>query len=328
MGYSSKKKNSKELGGNEVNSLIYNGKTDDLYKIESKNILLNILTLGVYAFWGRTKIKRYLFANTTLSGSPLEYTGQGKELFLGSLKALGVLLPSLILCAGLYMIVLKFASFLEIPLNICYVLIIYYLFNVAVYSTYHYRVTHLKWRGLQGHLTGSAFYYGLLSFKCTLWNVFSLGYTKPRSDYRKMAYVYDNLYVGNTKVSFNGDFKELESINFITLLLSIPTLGYSRFWYEAALLRYQAEHLSIGEIKFSTTITGEKLFRLSIANFFIILFSLGLGVPFALHRKIDCLTQNFKIIGNFTEFEKEQMQKKGVAEQEKTKILDLDITTT
>ena len=40
--------------------IAYFGKTRDIVKIWLINILLNIVTLGIYSFWGRVRIRRYI----------------------------------------------------------------------------------------------------------------------------------------------------------------------------------------------------------------------------------------------------------------------------
>ena len=54
------------------------------------NFLLRIVTLGIYHFWGKTEVRRRIWSAVRLNGEPLEYTGTGKELFLGFLVVLAV----------------------------------------------------------------------------------------------------------------------------------------------------------------------------------------------------------------------------------------------
>ena len=51
------------------------------------NFILRILTLGIYHFWGKTEVRRRIWSAVRLNGEPLEYTGTGKELFIGFLVA-------------------------------------------------------------------------------------------------------------------------------------------------------------------------------------------------------------------------------------------------
>ena len=51
------------------------------------NLLLTIVTLGVYVFWARTRTRRYLWSRTQFIDDRLEWTGTGLELFVGYLLA-------------------------------------------------------------------------------------------------------------------------------------------------------------------------------------------------------------------------------------------------
>ena len=57
--------------------------TCPLCKIHIVNILLTIVTIGLYRFWAKTRIRQYLWNHLEVEGDRLEYTGTGKELMLG-----------------------------------------------------------------------------------------------------------------------------------------------------------------------------------------------------------------------------------------------------
>ncbi len=50
-------------------------------------------TLGIYRFWLATDIRRFLWSNTELAGETFEYTGTARELLIGFLIALAILVP-------------------------------------------------------------------------------------------------------------------------------------------------------------------------------------------------------------------------------------------
>jgi len=72
--------------------LQYDGKTHELYKIYLLNILLNILTLGIYHFWGKTRKRRYITSSFVLDNDRFEYTGYGGELLIGLLLGICLLI--------------------------------------------------------------------------------------------------------------------------------------------------------------------------------------------------------------------------------------------
>ncbi len=135
--------------------ITFDSKGDRLFGLGLINGLLKILTLGIYSFWGKTEVRRRIWSFTRLNGEPLEYTGTGKELFLGFLIIFGaVLLP--VLLAG-------FAVVYAFPGNktaiAAYQAAVYIAFFVlvgnAIYRAQRFRMSRTRWRGIRGSLEGS-----------------------------------------------------------------------------------------------------------------------------------------------------------------------------
>src|SRR5262245_26897471 len=76
-----------------AHTLEYVGPTGTMFGIFYKNLFLTIFTLGIYRFWAKTRLRRFQWTNTRIDGEGFEYTGSGKELFLGFLKAVVILVP-------------------------------------------------------------------------------------------------------------------------------------------------------------------------------------------------------------------------------------------
>ena len=72
--------------------LVYDGKLGELYVIYLRSLILTLLSFGFYRFWGRTRVRRYLWSHFSAFGDRFEYRGLGVELFLGFLSVVGVLL--------------------------------------------------------------------------------------------------------------------------------------------------------------------------------------------------------------------------------------------
>lgn len=128
------------------------------------NAVLKILTLGVYSFWGKTEVRRRLWSFVRLNGEPLEYTGTGRELFVGFLIVFGtVLLP--VILAGLIVAVAFAGNRLALGAyqGLVYVAFFLLLGN-AIYRAQRYRLSRTRWRGIRGALTGSPGRYGWTYF--------------------------------------------------------------------------------------------------------------------------------------------------------------------
>ena len=66
--------------------LLFHGTTATLYRVYFVNLLLTILTLGIYGPWARVKIRQYCYGQTELEGDRFAFHGTGEELLIGWLK--------------------------------------------------------------------------------------------------------------------------------------------------------------------------------------------------------------------------------------------------
>ena len=61
----------------------YTGAIGAFFWLNFRLGLLTLITLGLYRFWARTRVRRYMWSATSPGGDPFEYTGTGLEKLLG-----------------------------------------------------------------------------------------------------------------------------------------------------------------------------------------------------------------------------------------------------
>jgi uncharacterized membrane protein YjgN (DUF898 family) len=137
--------------------------------------VLELVTFGFYRFWLTTDIRRHLWSNTEIAGDTLEYTGRGKELLLGFLVALAVLLPVFLLYFLVGVAFERWKAFTSLPLYA----FLFLFGQFAVYRARRYRLTRTIWRGLRFWMTGSGWAYAWRSFLWGLLLIPSLGFAYP-----------------------------------------------------------------------------------------------------------------------------------------------------
>ena len=59
----------------------FHGTGGGLFKIMLINWVLTFFTIGIYYFWGKTKVRRYLWEQSSFAGDRFHYHGTGGELF-------------------------------------------------------------------------------------------------------------------------------------------------------------------------------------------------------------------------------------------------------
>lgn len=172
-----------------------------------KGTLLTIITFGIYRFWYRTAIRRYYWHNTTLAGDGFEYTGTGKELFIGFLIALAIFLP-------LYLVVTLIGLFGgqvlgPIISTIIATLIMPAAVQILIYRARRYRLTRTRYRGVQFHQSGSGVAYLLRTVKWLILTALTLGILLPYFRRALERYKIENTWYGSAQGAFSAPVKPL-----------------------------------------------------------------------------------------------------------------------
>lgn len=61
----------------------FSGNSQEYFGIWIVNILLSILTLGIYSAWAKVRTNRYFYGNTSIDGHAFDYHATGKQILIG-----------------------------------------------------------------------------------------------------------------------------------------------------------------------------------------------------------------------------------------------------
>ena len=250
--------------GNPVSSPFYKGTAGEISRIVLVNTVFSLLTLGIYRFWGKTRLRRHLWSSISFQGDALEYTGTAKELFVGFLIAMTVLVPLgvLINFADLFSPVDMITTVQIIQLVSAVIFL--FLIQFAIYRARRYRLTRTTWRGIRGGQTGSAVRYALISMGHVVLLGLSLGLTMAWMNTTLERIKMNNTWLGDRKFSFDGSAGKLFKSWFFAWLLFIPTLGLSLTWYKVAEWRYFTKSTRYENLRFELNARGGQLFKIQI----------------------------------------------------------------
>ncbi|WP_440982925.1 YjgN family protein [Shinella sumterensis] len=67
----------------------FTGRASEYFGIWIVNVLLTILTLGIYSAWAKVRRNRYFYGNTVLLGRSFEYHARGLQILIGRLIVIG-----------------------------------------------------------------------------------------------------------------------------------------------------------------------------------------------------------------------------------------------
>ncbi|MDP3488519.1 MAG: YjgN family protein [Phenylobacterium sp.] len=163
-----------------------------------KNGFLNLLTLTLYRFWGKTEVRRRIWSSTYLNDEAFEYTGRGMELFIGFLIATGLTLVFLLFVFGIQFLG-PFAVLLILPLYVGLIGLI----GFAIYAAFRYLASRTAWRGVRFHLAGSAASYGLKYFGLMILTGVTLGWAWPFVERKLAEPLWANLRFGDRPFRFS-----------------------------------------------------------------------------------------------------------------------------
>ena len=77
----------------------FTGTGGEYFRIWIVNLLLSVLTLGIYSAWAKVRRMRYFYGSTRLAGSAFEYHGKPQQILKGRLIAFGMFLIYFIVSA-------------------------------------------------------------------------------------------------------------------------------------------------------------------------------------------------------------------------------------
>ncbi len=234
----------------------YHGETGGIGKIALRNSVLGVLTLGFYRFWAKTRLRRYMWSNLEFDGDRLEYHGQAKELFIGFLIVLAVVLPLVI---ALNLLQFFVAAETGATLGRAFGLVFLFLFALAAYRARRYQLSRTSWRGIRGNQGGRAVVYAVKSFLLWLAVGFTAGLAWPLRTVVLADYKLNNTWIGSKRFIFEGRASKLFGTWLVAWLLLPPSLGFSYLWYRAAELRYFASCTTFDTLKIQSDIRGRQL---------------------------------------------------------------------
>jgi uncharacterized membrane protein YjgN (DUF898 family) len=283
--------------------LSFHGDGKTLFKIWITNLLLTICTLGIYYPWGRANMKKYLYSSTYLGDYSFEFCGTGKQMFFGLLKffaiyvvlQLGFIAIFIFLPDEISKILGQFAGFLFLILYLP-------IFALFLHGSLRYRMSKSFYRGIRFGYRGSKKTLVLSLLKYAALTLCTLGiyYSWFINNIRK--YIYGNTKFGSIKFEFNGKgFDYFCKIVGGGILCGL-TLGIYYFWYKKQLFNFFYGNMSFTvndqRLKVKASATAGKYFKLIVGNFFITLFTLGLGYPFVKARNMRFICDNLELYGD------------------------------
>lgn len=208
----------------------FTGRRGAVFWLSVRMGILTVLTLGIYRFWMKTRLRRWYWSAIQPGGIPLEYVGTPYEKLLGFLIAVVILAFYI----GVVNLILMFASFSLFQGNFAAYLLSFLgvipLWFYAQYRARRYVLARTRWRGLRFGLEPGAWGYVGRAMLYWVLTIVSAGLLLPLMTYRLEQYKTDRTFFGDTRMKQGGRWTMLyRSMRWLFVTAVIAAAGGAVF---------------------------------------------------------------------------------------------------
>ena len=196
----------------------YDGERGALLRLAVVTALLTMVTLGLYRFWAKTRIRRYIWSSAGDGRDSFEYTGTGLEKLMGFLVAVVLLAVYL----GLVQMVLFYfgmtlfvdpqtpeqAMMQSAAVSVTVLAVIPLIF-FAQYRARRYKLARTRWRGVRFGAETGAWGYALRAMGHWVLTILSLGLLLPWQTLKLERYMTDRSWYGDAPFMQGGKWTAL-----------------------------------------------------------------------------------------------------------------------
>ncbi|MGF1457064.1 MAG: DUF898 family protein [Alphaproteobacteria bacterium] len=192
-----------DAGAQRESTVVFVEEPKSLQRLIFWNTLSTFLTVGLYRFWARTRLRRHFWHRVIVAGSPAEYMGHGFELFAGFLVIFALVGVGFLvfLFSTLYAYGDEVSTDLlsSLPLALLPVLL-----PMALFRARRYRLRRTVWRGIHLAQDGSVLTYTALWVWGLVLTVLTLGLAYPARNLWTERYRLTHTLVGDRRVDFKA----------------------------------------------------------------------------------------------------------------------------
>jgi uncharacterized membrane protein YjgN (DUF898 family) len=210
------------------------GLPGDFFLLQLGNMGLNIITLGIHRFWGKTRYRRHLWGNTLIDGDPLEYRGRGLELFIGAVLVIFLVSIPFGLLSFVMPLLFKNPALAIGVTQLVVIVLLYYLVGVGQYRSWRYLLSRTSWRGIRAGMTEGGWRFGLYNFGLILAQIFSLSLATPWVGTKRWNRMVGDVRIGSMAMSADADWRPVfKKFLIVWGLVFIPLFAfYGWFFYQ------------------------------------------------------------------------------------------------
>ena len=298
----------------------FSGRAGEYFGIWFVNLILSVLTLGIYSAWAKVRTERYFYGNTRIAGASFEYLADPIAILKGRLVAYAV-----VIALGLSS---QFAPVLYVLLFVAVMV----LMPMVIVLGLRFRARYSAWRGVRFAFDESAGAgYGPF-MGWPILNMLLLTLIYPVMKRRQQEFVVQGHRFGRARFGFDGsDLGAYYAAYGAAVLLVLGTLvgggvilgiagavagdasgigawvlgllGLVYLLMFVALIYVQVRYTnlmwrnaSLGEHRFESTLRVRDMLWLYASNIVAIVCTIGLAVPWAMVRLARYRAAHFAVV--------------------------------
>jgi len=297
----------------------FHGTTGEFFKIWIVNIMLSIVTLGIYSAWAKVRTRQYLYSNTLLMNSSFDYLADPVKILKGRLLALVIFL------------IYTFSAAISPALQGLLMLIFIPLLPWVIIRALKFNLTNSAYRNIRFNFNAEYLRAAYVFLGLPIVVMMSLGLAYPFFAREKKKFVIDHSAYGTSPFGLSVTTDQFYGVYFktagvfilITLLIGtpyyllqvlvpsqideivliLPALMAMLFYpllmviygfLYTTLANLVINHTSLQQCHFESHLLSTKMCWLYFSNTLAIIFSLGLLIPWAMIRtaryRISCVS--------------------------------------
>jgi uncharacterized membrane protein YjgN (DUF898 family) len=341
--------------------LHFSGRGGEYFGIWIVNLLLTIVTLGIYSAWAKVRRLQYFYRHTQIAGSGFDFHGSPVKILIGRVIAL------------LMLFAYNYSVRLQSRLTLVILVLLAVVMPWLLRNSFRFRLYNTSWRGTRFHFRGAvagAYRVFLLNGFLILITLYVLA---PFTHQRLKAYQHDNTWFGRTRCSFHarvGQFYSIYLLLLLSLVAFVLVIAFSgvgstfvalsqagkhggranpaeiiRFFaivygglillgvsigpaFHALITNLIWNNTRLGEHRMECNMSPLTLIWITASNFVLVVLTLGLFIPWAMVRLTKFQLESVRLLpaGDLQEFVAAEPETLGAVGEEAATAFDFDIS--
>jgi uncharacterized membrane protein YjgN (DUF898 family) len=332
-------------------SFSFTGSGSEYFRIWIVNLMLSVITLGIYSAWAKVRRLEYFYRNTRVAGASFDYHGRPLAILKGRIVAA--------LLFGGYTVAGAISPVAGLLVFVALAGVMPFLINRSL----RFRLYNSSYRGIRFQFHGSTGQAYWVFLALPILSAFTLMAFGPFWHHQLKEYQHTNAAYGRTRFSFNAPISSFYKAYLVTLLCLVAFIVYIivfagsivvltagddsgvNVFMALFLLSYLVflmatwslttaliqnlvwRHTTLGPHRFLSTLEVHRLMKVVIVNALLTVITLGLFKPFAQVRLAKYMVGELAIAvhGSLDQFAAGGQTSVAAVGEEAAEIFDIDL---